>query len=77
VYLKAYADAGEARHNLGSYFVFYNTERPHQPLGYRIPAEVYYSNQVETFNGGMVESTKPVRVFGHHLRIAGPRLNLE
>ncbi len=40
-----------------NYFRFYNTERPHQALGYRTPAEVFTSIPVEaTANGGMVES---------------------
>ena len=38
VYLKAYANAGEARRELGAYFRFYNNQRPHQALGYRTPA---------------------------------------
>ena len=42
VYLKAYADAKEARRELGAYFQFYNDQRPHQALGYRTPAEVYH-----------------------------------
>ena len=42
VYLKAYADAREARRELGAYFPFYNDQRPHQALGYRTPAEVYH-----------------------------------
>ena len=42
VYLKAYADAREARRELGAYFRFYNDQRPHQALGYRTPAEVYH-----------------------------------
>jgi putative transposase len=41
VYLKDYADPGEARASLGAYFRFYNRERPHQALRYRTPAEVY------------------------------------
>ena len=41
VYLKAYADAREARKELGAYFRFYNNRRPHQALGYRTPSEVY------------------------------------
>ena len=35
VYLKAYADAHEARKGLEDYFRFYNDLRPHQALGYR------------------------------------------
>ncbi len=77
VYLKAYQDGKEARTNLGKYFQFYNRERPHQSLGYRTPAEEYYSNQVEPINGGMVESRKPGIRIPNTVRIAGPYLNLE
>jgi putative transposase len=52
VYLKAYQDGREARIGIGNYFRFYNTERPHQALGYRTPAEVYTAIQVEATNGG-------------------------
>ena len=41
VYLKAYQDGTEARRSLENYFRFYNTERPHQSLGYRTPGEVH------------------------------------
>ena len=70
VYLKAYQDGREARIGLGNYFRFYNTERPHQALGYRTPAEVYSVIQVEPTNGGMVES-----LTSDPLGIAGPNLN--
>ena len=42
VYLKAYANATEARREVGAYFRFYNDQRPHQALGYRTPAEVFH-----------------------------------
>ena len=41
VYLKHYETMREAREGLAAYFRFYNTERPHQALGNRTPAEVY------------------------------------
>ena len=41
VYLKDYQDGWEAAAGLRAYFVFYNTERPHQSLGYKTPAEVH------------------------------------
>lgn len=41
VYLKHYETLREAREGLTAYFRFYNTERPHQSLGNRTPAEVY------------------------------------
>ena len=42
VYLKAYADAREARMALGDHLRFYNDLRPLQALGYRTPAEVFH-----------------------------------
>ena len=45
VYLKACADAHEARKGLEDYFRFYNHLRPHQSLGYRTPAEVFHGEQ--------------------------------
>ena len=71
VYLKAYQDGRDARIGLGNYFRFYNTERPHQALGYRTPAEVFASIPVEVANESMVESLTP-----DLLRIAGPDLNI-
>ena len=41
VYLKGYQIVPEARAGIGSYFRFYNGERPHQALGYRTPEEVF------------------------------------
>jgi transposase InsO family protein len=35
--------AREARQGLSAYLLFYNHERPHQALGYRTPAEVYFA----------------------------------
>ena len=46
VYLKAYANATEARRELGEYFRFYNDRRPHRALDYRTPAEVFYGAPV-------------------------------
>ena len=50
VYLKAYSNGREAKAGLADYFRFYNTQRPHQALGYRTPAEV--------FNGDSLQSTE-------------------
>ena len=46
VYLKAYANGLEAYRGLRAYFWFYNERRPHQALGYRTPAEVFYGEPV-------------------------------
>jgi putative transposase len=41
VYLNDYEDVWEAERRIGSYFAFYNRERPHQSLDYRTPEQVY------------------------------------
>ena len=46
VYLKAYANGLEAYRGLRECFRFYNERRPHQALGYRTPAEVFYGEPV-------------------------------
>ena len=43
VYLNGYATMGELMVGLSKYFVLYNTERPHQSLGYKTPDSVYTS----------------------------------
>ncbi len=42
VYLKDYANVPEAIGELCKYFSFYNTQRPHQALGYRTPEKVFF-----------------------------------
>lgn len=43
VYLADYGSPRDARHGLDCYFTFYNTERPHQGLAYRRPADLYFA----------------------------------
>jgi len=71
VYLKAYHGGIDARVSLGEYFRFYNTERPHQALGYRTPAEAFGSILVAATSAGMIESLTP-----DPLRIPEPNLNI-
>jgi putative transposase len=42
VYLKDYANVPEAIGELSKYFSYYNTQRPHQALGYRTPEKVFF-----------------------------------
>ena len=72
VYLKAYQDGRDARIGIREYFRFYNTERPHQALGYRTPAEVFASRPMEATNEGIVESPilDTLRTAGHDLNNA-------
>ncbi len=71
VYLKAYQDGRDARAGIGNYFGFYNTERPHQALGYLTPAEVFNSIPVAVTRGGMLQSITP-----GPRKEAGPALTL-
>jgi putative transposase len=72
VYLNAYQDGREARISLGNYFRFYNSERSHQSLGYRTPAEVFAPtpSPVSTNERDMVES-----FVSYPLVTPGPHLN--
>lgn len=45
VYLKSYETVKEAKESLARYFHFYNTERLHESLGYRMPQDVYFEGQ--------------------------------
>jgi putative transposase len=47
VYLNDYENVWEAENRIGSYFAFYNRERPHQSLGYRTPKQVYRESASE------------------------------
>jgi putative transposase len=42
VYLHQYLAVAEARKRLNQYFMFYNTERIHESLGYKTPHEIYF-----------------------------------
>jgi len=48
VYLHDYASPREARLGLARYFEFYNHQRPHQALGYRTPAQLYFSQEAHS-----------------------------
>ena len=45
VYLKNYASMPELLLGLAEYFVFYNSERPHQSLSYKTPDHVYLTRE--------------------------------
>ena len=51
VYLNEYASPRQARDRIQNWFLFYNTQRPHQSLDYRTPFEVLQEglkNKVQT-----------------------------
>lgn len=47
IYLKSYRTIREARAGLTDYFQFYNTRRRHQSLGRRMPADVYFPENID------------------------------
>lgn len=47
VYLHEYDSPRHARQGLTRYMGFYNEERPHQSLGYKTPAEVYFGHSID------------------------------
>jgi len=54
VYLKAYDTVPELRESLRAYIEFYNTERPHQSLGYKTPKSVYFEKKADGTNGEII-----------------------
>jgi hypothetical protein len=51
----------EARQSLTRYLTYYNEGRPHQSLGYRTPAEVYFGTDQEDQLKGAEPNLKIVR----------------
>ena len=75
VYLKAYANASEARRELGAYLRFYNDQRPHQALGYRTPAEVFHGDQTVREEESKDRRCSDAPVLGSYAGVTGPSLN--
>ena len=76
VYLKAYSNGREAKDGLEAYFHFYNTQRPHQALGYRTPAEVFSGDSVQSDEQSKERRWSPSRALVNLGKTAGPSLNI-
>ena len=76
VYLKAYSNGREAKDGLGAYFHFYNTQRPHQALGYRTPAEVFHGDSVQPDVQSIERRWPPSRALVNLENTAGLSLNV-
>lgn len=67
IYLNGYATMSELMLGLTNYFAFYNSERPHQGLGYKTPNVVYMTATgggaliVDKFGSAGEESSAPLR----------------
>ena len=71
VYLKAYTDGRQAKTELEAYFHFYNTQRPHQALGYRTPAEVFNGDSVQSIEQSTERRWSPSRALVNRGNTAG------
>ena len=67
----------KANAEIAKYISFYDTERPHQSLGYKTPAEVYCANTVEETKECMLESTPSRAPTSNIERIAVSHLNFK
>ena len=61
IYLQDYLDGLETGRGLGRWFDSYNTERPHQALGYATPAEVYLAPDSHGARPATWEAMQPRR----------------
>jgi putative transposase len=77
VYLRAYNDSSDARASIRRYVAFYNTERPHQALDYKTPAEIYSAENVEIVKERMLESRTIKTNISNTIRLAVSHLNAE
>ena len=75
VYLKAYSNGREAKAGIDDCFRFYNTQRPHQALGYRTPAEVFNGDSVQRTEQPTDKRTSPNRALVNLGNPAGLSLN--
>ena len=76
VYLKAYSNGREAKDGLEAYFHFYNTQWPHQALGYRTPAEVFSGESVQSEEQSIERRWPRSRALVDPGETAGPSLNI-
>ena len=76
VYLKTYSNGREARAGIDNYFRFYNTQRPHQALGYQTPAEVFNGDSVQSTEHPTESSWSPSRAVVNLGKTAGLSLNI-
>ena len=75
VYLKAYSNGREAKAGLNAYFRFYNTQRPHQALGYRTPAEVFSCGSDTSPEQATERGWPPDTALVYCVGATGPSLN--
>ena len=75
LYLKAYSNGREAKAGLNAYFRFYNTQQPHQALGYRTPAEVFSCGSDTSPEQATERGWSPDTALVYCVGATGPSLN--
>ena len=75
-YEEVYTDGSQAKTRLEVYFHFYNNQRPHQALGYRIPAEVFNGESIESDEQSTERRWSPSRALADPGKTAGLSLNI-
>ena len=53
IFIQSYETLGEARIGIKAFIEYYIHERPHQALGYKTPAEIYYNGQTKTIDSSL------------------------
>ncbi len=59
VYLHRFGTVTEAKNAIANYIDFYNTQRPHQALGYKVPDDAYKEFGYVKYMDPEVESIVP------------------
>ena len=75
VYLHRFETVTEARDAIASYIDFYNTQRPHQALGYKVPDDVYKEFEYVKDVDAEVESITPLLGSGNNSQIFCEKLS--
>ena len=58
VYIKDYETVRDAKEGISRYMSFYNWDRPHQSLGYKTPAEVYFDDKEQRISKRYLKQDK-------------------
>ena len=75
VYLHRFVTVAEARNAIADYIDFYNTQRPHQSLGYKVPDEVYKEFEYVKHFDVEAESITPLLGSGNNSQIFCEKLS--
>jgi len=75
VYLHRFETVAEAKNAIATYIDFYNTQRPHQALGYKVPETVYKEFEYVEHFDTEIESITPLLGTGNNSQIFCEKLS--